>query len=753
MAEHILEHDEMPIRFERFCADLFTKVDGRDYVTTSRTHDLGRDGRCTTLQSASEAPLICCSLRDDLEKKASDDLVRVLEHAAPQTVRLCFSKRVSELRAESIKSGVLAAHKGIRQAFVDGQTQLADLACRHAEVFSDHYAGEIAVLRDALLTDDASEERQITGMRIALTTQLQNDARTLREDITRNLVLTSLASGNTLDTLMIVKHVSDSLHLARVVRSSYVEETVDRLLASGHIRRSDRGFQITDIGRTELGARCDRGSRTLLEGRSRVRGTILELTGYVLEDAEFARLWKLLQNQLAGMFMYNGIHIVEAIASIMDQKTAVGDHPHLHACIGQLASQIESEAIGGSRSSEIAQAVRDMFNESQSYAFGWLSSLCSIYVGVCSLGLEPLSQEQVAARLREIDLVFDTDVIISFLSESEPQHRGIVNVVRTWRSLNGRVSVAESSLKEAASHAWISEAVYSDTWQMLGKISDADAFRLVENAFVRGFRAVAAGQFGRHQWNRYIQIFRGTHQEDYRKIQELLLEEGIQVLGEGSIDKEFAGSVTDVMLGLKARPEDSQVFSAEDQLIAEHDGHLVALLLARREQKRQAGGGSALIVSSAKTLRNACRRFADRLGEPEPVIPVGAIGYLLALVPGVTIELGTLAKVLFDPGLAEKVGDLERLAIRVIKASSQYSLAWSRRGALKREMRNCIAAQARQRGKDPKELEAELRGKSEKQREILAEVIAEAVDKLVPSKTERQAEELKKRIAELEGRA
>ena len=47
MLRLVLKADESASRFERFCSDLFSEVDGVDYAVTSSNYDQGRDARVT----------------------------------------------------------------------------------------------------------------------------------------------------------------------------------------------------------------------------------------------------------------------------------------------------------------------------------------------------------------------------------------------------------------------------------------------------------------------------------------------------------------------------------------------------------------------------------------------------------------------------------------------------------------------------------------------------------------------------------
>ena len=608
------------------------------------------------------------------------------------------------------------------------------------------YYAELQNLRDALTATDDPEQTQVTGLRIALTTQLNDDAQRLRDEIARNLVLTALAQGEALTPSLIVKRVTDKLHLGKLVHEGYVETTLALLVESGHISQADHRYSITPAGRDEVARRTESGSEKLLHGKLRVRETIQDLTALELPDEEFDAIWKVIQDGLANMFLSNGLRIIEGIGSVLKQESTVSSHEPLLHCIRQLASRIGSLGTSGPRSREIAQAVEDMFSETTSYAFDWLTHLCTVYIGVCSLGLEPTSQHEVTARLRELDLLLDTDVVLSYLSAGEPQHRAIKSVLAAWKRINGRVFVSTSVLEEAAYHAWISDREYTNVWRQLRSISDGDALHLINNAFVRGFRAEAAGKFHPAMWSKYISQFCGTNNDDYTRIRDLLQEEGIPSISDESGSSSLVAEISTTLADMKAAPDATEWSKRQLRDKCKRDGRLVCALAQLRDHKRNHEGGSGVIISSSTFLETVCKNHRQLLGDPEPVIPIGALGFLLTLVPGVQIGLDSLAKILFDVGLAEHLAPVDQLTLRVLHASTEYSLPWSRRGTLKLEVRNRIGELAVQRGLKRTVIEKELLHDDEGSRALLADIVADSVDRLAKSASEKQVDRLEAQV-------
>lgn len=749
MAKAILQGEESNARFENFCCELFSEVDGWEYVPTSRTYDRGVDGRIVGIRGGEVAPVICATLRVDVIDKAKEDAVRLKEKGqGVRAIRFCSTQRLTENLLEDIKKIFKQHCPEVETIMTDGLIQIESLAAKHPVCFEKYYLAELANLRSALAVSKVdSQQVQMTGMRIALTTQLGDDACALREDLQRNLVLTSLSDCKSRTLGKICKQVSKMLHLPKTIQLGYIEQALDSLKMMRYVNESNGKYLITELGREEVKSRTEKGSGMLTEGQTLIRNLLRALTGEELEPDSFAKLWDVIQDEIANMFLANGIYIVNSIESIIKNETTVADHPDFRGAIQRLGDKVSSMDIFGPRKLTIGQAVIDMFQENTSDAFKWLGDLGAIYVSLCSLGLEETSQQQIEERLRELDLLLDTDVILSLLSPGEPKHDPVEEVVNCWKRIKGRVCVVPCVLEETSYHAWISQRDYEETWRILGKMNDSDALHLLENVFVRGFRVEARGKYQPAQWNYYIGQFRGAEAYDYRKIQEILKDYSIVTISEENIDNAFSTRVTNNLLGLIA-PEGG---SLDDQEIVDkckRDGRLMAVLLRDRKQKEKVGG-TVLIISSSRKLRDVCKRFKVNLGKPEPVVPIGSIAYFLSLVPGANLSFSVLRKILFDTGFPTKLHGLERRALRVVQASEEYFVPFARRGALVVKMREKINEVAEERGRKAYELEKDIVMGKKEVAEDVATIVASSVDSISKSKSEKKIEQLESKIKDL----
>lgn len=251
--------------------------------------------------------------------------------------------------------------------------------------------------------------------------------------------------------------------------------------------------------------------------------------------------------------------------------------------------------------------------------------------------------------------------MLSLLCDAEPQHQTISNIIRAWHQLHGRIHVSEDVLYETAYHAWISESEYQEITRELTNISDAEARYAIANAFVRAFRDLSLGNYGKRRWGEFIGQFRGTRESDYRNVWIQLQDEGISRLSNEDHDPKVAEAIRDHLVKLREQKLNEP---APKQAIdkAARDGRLLAMLMRLREEKAMGSGGTAVVVSSSWRLSQVCNSFGQHFHGEVPVMSIGALGYLLTLIPGAKMHVGTLQKILFDVGFRTKLASVDRLA-------------------------------------------------------------------------------------------
>jgi len=185
------------------------------------------------------------------------------------------------------------------------------------------------------------------------------------------------------------------------------------------------------------------------------------------------------------------------------------------------------------------------------------------------------------------------------------------------------------------------------------------------------------------------------------------------------------------------------------------DGRILSMLATLRKRQRSgARPGTTIIVSSSTRMRSAARAWLGKIEGPECVLPIAAVGFLLALAPGVATGLTQVRKVLFDRDFVSRMSGFERLAQRVLVASEELDLFASRRTTLNRKLRDGLIDLARQQGRSPRDIEEEFAASPSDNAESIARLIADSVDRISASRSEKllyekraEADELRKELA------
>jgi len=188
----------------------------------------------------------------------------------------------------------------------------------------------------------------------------------------------------------------------------------------------------------------------------------------------------------------------------------------------------------------------------------------------------------------------------------------------------------------------------------------------------------------------------------------------------------------------------------EDNIIKSRiDGRLMSTVHNERQSVRLAGEPKTYcIISSSRLLKQVDEHFRSEIGEPDIVLSLSAIGFLLALTPQVQMGFGTLRSILFDTYLVTRLTPMQRLACRVIAAAGQWDLPWAKRVTLQRTLRQTILEQAKLRGEKPEQsIEKFVRAED---KDIAAQIIADSLDKMAISpKTKEEIIRLKSETKEL----
>jgi hypothetical protein len=693
---------------------------------------------------------LCCATGSVLDDKAEADLTRLLGFAQPEKVYFCTSQAESENALQRVEDRLRElVGEGCAVSAV-GATQLIPLIQRHPEPFRMRYAAELLEHADFLAhSANLHGDLDVLGMQVALATQFDDNAQALRAQLTRQLVLRSLPPGATKTLRALAKSASDSLRLPRIVHSEYFREAIEALVNEGLVDATGELFSITEAGQAALRVGQAATESGLGRGRTAVRAAIETLLGSPLDEGEFNTLWKQLLDEFAALFFSQGLKIIQAIASLTHDEPHPATKKTFAELIDGMRARITRLGVGGARSDAVAQAVIDLFSERDSEALAWLTDVAVKYVNLCSLGLEPTAQQEVSGRLKEISLVLDTDIVLSYLSRGERPHQAIEDTLNRWKEIGGAVIVLPPVVEEAAYHAWISDFEYQEVWRQFADLGPNEMHHYARNAFVRSFYFEAEGRYEPTRWGRYISEYRGRDKNDVSVMAELLDDKGFDVREDVAADDEFTGVVRQRIYALR-HIDTSKFIRKQVADKVDRDSRILAHLKAAREDQAKRHG-TTVVVSSSPILQKAAESFARKFGEPSPVWPIGALAYLVSLIPGVRLTLNVLRNCLFDEGEFDMMDRVTQFAMRVIRQSKEYSLGYSQRPTLKRALRTQIDKAAVHRGQRPGEFVNEAMDSGPEGREALAEVIAEAVDTIQASRSEKEIDTLRQTIREMGG--
>lgn len=745
-----MDTEDGHLRFEHFCLDIYSETEGVELVPTSKTWDLGRDGRSiSTLFKGRTA--LCATLAKNIDEKAKSDIKRTAQNMQSKTVIYCTSKSLSERKCNDIESDIREEYPSVETVHILGQIQLITLAERHQNVFRKYYAAEIDNLERTLLRIPSTLDKAAdVGLRLALLTHASDDAEALKKELAARLILDTLSDKISRTRPQLAASITTLLHLPRTISTNYIRELVLQLSEQGLVSIEGNAIKLTEVGVEKINSVEEEATTKLLEGRIAVRNAIERLTGNKLTDDHFNQLWNVFQDGLTNLFYSHGLAIVKMIRSALREEQWKPEKAIVEIPLEELADRVVNSISEPQLKEEIRQAVIDMFFERGREAFDWLTQVCGIYVMMCSLGFETLSNEQIVKTLACYCLVPDSDIVLSLLCIGEDNHDDVEIILSGWKAIGGKLFMIRPVLEEVAYHAWISKYDYNSFGESLALLSDQEARRLVENAFVRAFRKEAGSLTDSKHWQLYMEGFKGNSKYDYSYILEHLRDDH----GFGWIDEDtepsndFRKRINRFFIGKLCEYNRCQPSELDNKLVgkATRDGRLLTTLHNERQSAHVTGEPKIYcIVTSARVLKEADNAFRNELGEPEVVLSLPALGFLLTLAPQVHMSFGVLRSILFDTYLATRLTPIQRFACRAIAASGQWDLPWARRATLQRKLRQTILHQAQLMGEKPAQLTAKVLTAEDP--EFSAQVVAGALDKMAI--TPKTQDEIKKLRIEL----
>jgi hypothetical protein len=704
IAETIIEAEKNDYKFEQFATELCSMNEGVTFVPTSKSWDRGRDARSTAPGRGTHRHILCATLNRDINSKVDSDLLRVTATSSPDRLIYCSSQRLSEEKVDEITQ-IIRRHAPSGSLLVLGSIQLGSLAEKYPEIFEKHYHAEVTTIR-ANLTAQPDQKSETRGLRLALVTFSSDDAAVLRREILHRAVLDHLLVNKETTADRIVEDFSKDLGLPKPMRKETILTVLDQERVAGTARQEQGHWALTEAGRKLVVSPTADAAGFLLEGRQLVRDEAEGLLGQKMADLQYEQFWSALLDFLSALFYTNGLATIRAVEGVLSEKP---EGPTEDASLRELliegAQKISLVASTPDTRQSLAQAVLDMFSDRSSAAFDWLTRISERFVILCSLGLESTSSNAIRELLRKCDLILDSDIILTYLCQAEPDHKAATELMARWIQFGGKVLLSPVVLEEVAHHAWISQRDFRETEHLLGKLQGNELRRYIDNAFVRTYYTLEkTGQ----RWDLFIGQFRGNASNDYTKVLASLRSRFPADLLPDTSDPDLENKVKSYLMSAARRTSGADVL--EDRMYKiDRDARLVASVAAGRIARQKAGDDRfQLLLTSSGQIRRAEHKFRTHLGGAKTVISLASFSYLVSMVPDLGLSADALRRALFEFGASARLRDTERRALRVIRSTEDYDIPWASRGLLLQELENGIRSEAEKLGVNEEELRRTL---------------------------------------------
>jgi hypothetical protein len=539
---------------------------------------------------------------------------------------------------------------------------------------------------------------------------------------------------------------STDLGLPRALPKSYLYHALERAQGEGDVDRVGVSWVLTARGEEKQAALPLQGIQQLLEGRETIRKSLGKLTGKALSQQQYEAVWVALVDALSGLFHANGLEVICGINELLSSEPSCVRPMNLRRELENAMRKVVASISTADLREETYTALLDLFTEREGPAFDWLARVSERFVTLCSLGLEHDSGNALRETLTAQRLVLDSDIILDFLCEAEPDHAASRDLLVNWLLIGGRILVSPIVLEEVAHNAWISERDFQGTEMLVGKLEKWELCRYIRNPFVRTFHFYKSPP---SKWGMYIGQFKGNSPGDYTKIRSQLRErlkvEDLPV----SIDEHLSAEISDYIRKIPFSRGADEEHLEDVNYKVDRDGKLLASLAVARDLAERAGLDEPMILlSSSSALRSAELAFEAVFQGPRLVLNKRSFSYLLSTVPQVSFGAGTLRRALFGFGAHGHLKSDGVHAMRLVRSTNEIDLPWADRFTFRKELRRSMMLEADRRGVSNKEMTKQfMEGSSP---DTTARIVVEAIQQMaVPTKTQRELEEARRTIQTL----
>lgn len=732
--EQILDREQDDHRFEAFANDVVSVLEGKSVLGTSKSWDLGRDGKGV---GARHGTFVITTLRTDSGKPKTD--AEHLKAAAPKIRHVYYvaPRLVSETKLEEHAKEIRAVLGADVPIDSIGRVQLTELISsgKAAQAFRRHYRGELASITAALTSENDDPESK--HLELALSTFGAQNTQELRDSLSSRLIL-GLLKSNALTLSEIAKGAADALGVSAFSESS-ARHYCDLLRSKSRISLEDDRYRITAIGEAFLSVGDTEVVATELSGRDAVRSAVEESLGSSIPEQQWDLMWSALQKALSHAFYLRGKQILDVVSTLLQGDTSRVPRDVLAVLVDNVIQNVVATYVAAPNRPKMLRAFQDAFLPGDPHgSFEWLAGVAGRFAATCTLGLPSEIAEALTATLKKIRCFIDTDVVISYLCNHEPSHAAAHALVRLNKKLGNQAMITDAVAEEAARHAMKS---YTDYRVRVASVTGTlEWFEIaeLESAFTREFESLRKeGKVKAQDWPNYIKRYAGEESKNYSgsrppntaKMRSLLSSESVAIRTPGDRSDRWERQRDNLA---KAMYEEARRFQPDARPdIIEHKARIDAEMLiavSRTIEDSQALGKGEryILVTSARRLRHLPSKVRQQLPDLPEILSLPEAATIATLIPEQPLSLRALHSLLFEGHFAQTVGRLEGLLLRIVRESSSAVIPGATRGVLAEEFGEAILRESKRTG----EAQSEVRARIERDPVELAKIAAVAVDAL-----------------------
>jgi hypothetical protein len=664
--------------FELFCVRLYTEMEGYNYLPTSRTLDLGFDGRRVQFRKRGDSLIVSTLQKERLVEKAIRDVTNLAKGREKLAkVRVCYAF----IRSNKVREDILRAVQKILpkacEVEVSGIVELVEEANRYSAALESTYAYELDITRRQLASIDREDQDvKRLGLRVLLAVQLDSNAQRLRDELLKGLVLQVTRRDRHLSVKDVARELSNTIGLNLVVDESYLEPTLRLLIDSGLLEYDGHGRYLRlGTAAEELDKTAAAAATSALHGYRAIRrsvNTFLQNPQFELSREDFQLFWQELQRGLIDLFRKYGIEFVDFVSAICasgsrSRNLAIPESilSGVHR-IAQKVYDIDGWELPDQVVRRLVQGLPQILFDKASGAREWVAHLCTSYICACSLGLHPEAWRTLSRRLKTWDVIPDTHVILSVLGPGEDDHESMKELVKWWQDAGGVMAAAPPVRAEVIRHARLAKTIL-DHWSTAWHRHRGRRHPRIpqNNVFLRAAAARFGEDCGPGQAASYLSQFLVSGSDSSRLDRVLTADFRFMLAPTLDLDRKLTSKllarISDHRM-LKVYP--SEIAKEHAELQCKSDAEVLAYLGKYRgtclKEDRH-----AILLTQAHCLGKVHQEFTKELGYQSITIDPARLLFAVALTPGAGFTIRSVEAVLFGHSFQREVRRNEDLAKKV----------------------------------------------------------------------------------------